>query len=103
MNPSSLWVTVGVSTGVAAGILGTYISWRQSRGDFAKAVTPTTAALTLVLVVASCLTVLGVKAAWEHRAWLFLVPASLTYWFANQVRTIRARRRNRRWDHGEEV
>ena len=94
MNAGSFWITVGISTGVAAGILGGYVSWRWSRGGYAKAATPTTAALTLILAVAAGLTVFKVRTAWEHRVWLLLAPASLIYWFASQVRMIRARQRH---------
>jgi hypothetical protein len=104
VNQNSLWIMVGILTGAAAGILGACVSVRASRVGYARAVNPATAAVTLILAIAACLTALEVDAAWGHRVWLFLVPASLVYWFASQVRTIlRGGRRRGRGNREEEV
>ena len=104
VNHNPLWIMIGTLTGVTAGILGAFVSVRASRVGYAKAVSPATAALSLILAVAGCLTVFKVEAAWGHRVWLLLVPASLVYWFASQVRTVlRAGRRSGWRDRGDEV
>jgi hypothetical protein len=95
---------VGILTGVVAGVLGACVSVRASRVGYARAVSPTTAAVTLVLAVAACLTAFEIEAAWGHRVWLFLAPASLVYWFTSQVQTIlRAGRRRGPGDGKGEV
>ena len=103
MNPNSLWITIGIGTGVAGGILGSFMAWRWSRGECAKAVNSITAALTFLLALAASLVVFKVKTQWEYRVWLLLAPASLIYWFISQVRTIRTRQRHGLFDHGDEV
>jgi hypothetical protein len=94
---------IGISTGVTGGILGSFIAWRWSRGERAKAVNTTTAALTLLLAMAASLVVFKVKTGWEYRVWLLPAPASLIYWFVSQVRMIRARQRGGHCDFGDEV
>ena len=103
MNPNSLWVIVGISTGVAAGILGSFMGWMRSRGEHAKAVNSATAALTLLLAVAAGLVVLRVKIQWEYRVWLLLAPVFLTHWFVSQVRMIRSGRCHGQCRSGDEV
>jgi len=103
MNPNSLWITIGISTGVAGGILGSFMAWRRSRGERAKAVNSITAALTLFLTMVASLVVFKVKTQWGYRVWLLLAPASLIYWFVSQVRMIRTRQRHGQFDPGDEV
>ncbi|MFH1314382.1 MAG: hypothetical protein ABIJ00_14290 [Candidatus Eisenbacteria bacterium] len=103
MNPDSLWIIIGIGTGVAGGILGSLMAWRRSRGERTRAVSPTTATLTLLLAVAAGLVVFKVKTQLEYRLWLLLAPASLIYWFVSQVRMIRTVQRQKQCDPRDEV
>jgi hypothetical protein len=75
----------------------------RSRGVQAKAVNPTTAAITLVLALTAGLVVFKVKTRWEYRVVLALGPGFLIYWFISQVRMIRARQRHTQPDDDAEV
>jgi hypothetical protein len=79
------------------------MAWRWSRGECAKAVNSTTAALTLLLAAAAGLVVFKVKTQWEYRVWLLIAPASLVYWFVSQVRMIRTRQQQGQYDPRDEV
>jgi hypothetical protein len=103
MNPGSLWITVGICTGVAAGVLGAYVAWRRSKRTYGAGVTTGTATLTLILAVAAAVSVFKVQTSWEHRLCLLLAPAFLVYWFVSQVRAIRAERRGRGCNPRHEV
>lgn len=90
MDPQRLWILIGTSLGVGAGIVGACIGWLRSVGRLTRRIKVMAAALTLFFAIGLTVVALSVDAAWGIRLLLVLPPISLGYWFVRQVADIRA-------------
>ena len=103
MNAGLFWIVAGICIGVAAGILGAYVSWRRSRGTYTRRLAATVAVATLIMAGSATAAVLKVTSSWEHRATLLLAPGFLAYWFVSQVREMCGERGTETKTSGREV